>query len=186
MAAKSDVGTEKKKPRPKSTHPTYLEMATEAIKSLDERKGASVPAIASFIAGKYSLDTEVVRVHLKPALAKGLEKGTLARPKNSDAKGFTGRFKVDKAKALEEEKAKKLKEKMKQAKEKAAEKKVAAKKPKPAAKKKTDKPKKKTPTKSPKKKVVEKKPKAAKAQLKTPKKTAKSLKTARKSTPKKK
>lgn len=118
MAASNGVAADKKKPRAKPSHPTYLEMAKDAITSLDDRKGATVPAITSFIAGKYTLDNETVRIHLKPALAKGLESGTFARPKNSDAKGFTGRFKVNKAKALEEAKALKLKEKVKKAKEK--------------------------------------------------------------------
>jgi len=96
----------------KANHPTYLEMAKEAIVGIGDKKGATVPAITAFIAGKYSLDVDVVRTHLKPALAKGLVEGIFARPKDSDAKGFTGRFKLDKAKATEESKAKAKKEKV--------------------------------------------------------------------------
>jgi histone H1/5 len=102
-----------KKPSTK-THPTYLEMAKEAITSLSDKKGSTVPSIQSYIAGKYAIDGDTVRIHLKPALAKGLENGTLARPKNSDAKGYTGRFKVDKAKATNEEKEKEKKKKLKE------------------------------------------------------------------------
>ncbi|XP_060560266.1 late histone H1-like isoform X2 [Ruditapes philippinarum] len=194
-----------KKPSTK-THPTYLEMAKEAITSLSDKKGSTVPSIQSYIAGKYAIDGDTVRIHLKPALAKGLENGTLARPKNSDAKGYTGRFKVDKAKATNEEKEKEKKKKLKEkeAKEKktaakktatkTGEKKTVAKKPgvkkSPTKAKAGDKAKKvvkktagkKTPTK-PKKTLVEKKPKAAKATLKTPKKTTKSLKAAKTKTP---
>lgn len=122
MAAVESVSAAAKKAKPKPNHPTYLEMAKDAISSLADKKGSSVPAIQSYIAGKYNLDTEIVRTHLKPALAKGLETGALVRPKNSDAKGYTGRFKVDKTKANEELKAKKQKEKEKLANEKAKEK----------------------------------------------------------------
>ncbi|KAH3747400.1 hypothetical protein DPMN_181826 [Dreissena polymorpha] len=107
----------KKAPRPKPTHPTYIEMAKDAIATLAEPKGATVPAIVSFICGKHKLDVEVVKQHLKPALAKGITEGVFVRPKSSaDSKGFTGRFKLDKAKAAEEIKAKKKKEKEAQAK----------------------------------------------------------------------
>lgn len=143
------------KTKTKPTHPPYIEMAKDAIVSLGDKKGASVPAIQSYIVGKYTLDADIVKQHLKPALAKGLENGALVRPKNSDAKGYTGRFKINKEKASEEAKAKKLKEKA--AKEKAAKKVTgegAKKKPlkkKPPtgenAKKKTSATKKKTPTK---------------------------------------
>lgn len=117
MAAKEETAAAKKAPKVK-THPTYLEMAKEAINSLTDKKGSTVQSIQSFIAGKYTIDPDTVKIHLKPALAKGLEKGTFVRPKNSDAKGYTGRFKVNKVKANEEEKAKKAKLKEKEAKEK--------------------------------------------------------------------
>lgn len=156
------------KTKVKPAHPTYLEMAKEAIVSLADKKGASIPAIQSYICGKYNLDTDSVKQHLKKALEKGLTDGVLQRPKNSDAKGFTGRFKVDREKAKEEAKAKAKKEKEKLAKEKAVEKKaaVAAKSPKKKAAS-ADKPKKvakKSPAKKTKKAVskTEKKPKAAK------------------------
>lgn len=191
MAATESVVVPAKKQKPKPTHPTYFEMAKDAISSLADKKGSSVPAIQSYIAGKYNLDTDTVRTHLKPALAKGLENGTFVRPKNSDAKGYTGRFKVDKTKASEEDKAKKQKEKAKLASEKATEKaktavaKKTASKKTPTKKKADDKAKKKVTEKtvvkkSPKKIITEKKPKAAKATLKTPKKAPKTLKAAKK------
>ena len=157
-----------KAPKAKATHPTYLEMAKDAIVSLADKKGASVPAIQSYIVGKYSLEADTVKQHLKPALAKGLENGTFARPKNSDAKGYTGRFKVDKVKSTEEAKAKAKKEKDKLNKEKVAVKKAAGQKsPKKKAGvakgKTTAKATKKSPTKAKKPAAkAEKKPKAAK------------------------
>lgn len=157
------------KTKAKATHPTYLEMAKEAIVSVGDKKGATVPAIQSYIIGKYTLDADSVKQHLKPALAKGLDNGTFVRPKNSEAKGYTGRFKVNKEKATEEAKVKAKKEKLakeKVAKKEGTEKTAAGKKPpkKPTtgdkAKKKTTTAKK-TPSKI-KKPPTKAKPKAAK------------------------
>ncbi|WAQ96461.1 H1-like protein [Mya arenaria] len=183
----------KKPARPKPSHPTYLVMAKEAITALADRKGATVQAIVTYISGTYNLETDTVRQRLKPALARGMEEGYLVRPKDSDAKGFTGRFRLDKTKLAEEEKAKKQKEKLQAAKEKKEEAKpkakatVAKKSPKKKADGKAVKTKaaaskaKKTPVKGKKaaaKPKVTKKPIAAKATLKTPLKTPKKLKTA--------
>jgi histone H1/5 len=174
--------------------PTFLQMAKEALEELAEKSGSSVPRIQAYIVEKYGLEAESVKVHLKPALAKGLENETFVRPKNSEAKGYTGRFKLNKAKQAEEQKKQKEKEKAQKAKEKAKDQSDKKKAAKPAAKKrassKSKSPKKaaaKT-KKSPKKAAAAKskvktaaskakgtteKPKPAKKQLKTPKKTTK-------------
>lgn len=143
----------------KASHPTFFLMAKEAVTELAEKTGSTVPKIQAFIVDKYELDPDSVRTHLKPALAKGLENETFVRPKGSDAKGYTGRFKLNKLKEVEEAKLKKEKEKEKAQKAKEKEKSTKVEK-KPAAKTSA----KKTPTKSPKTKA------SAKA-TKSPKKT---------------
>ena len=110
LETKTKMASEGAKARAKPSHPTFLQMAKEALTELAEKPGSSVPKIQTFIAEKYSLDPDSVKVHLKPALAKGLENETFVRPKNSEAKGYTGRFKLNKAKEAEE--AKKQKEKV--------------------------------------------------------------------------
>lgn len=44
-------------------HPTYFNMASDAIKTLKERKGSSRAAILKYIVGKYNLDASY-RVYL--------------------------------------------------------------------------------------------------------------------------
>lgn len=70
-------------------------MVMEALRAQDERKGASVVAIKRFILAKYpSVDPIRLKYLLKQALSKGLSRGDLVRPHNSNAVGATGRFKV--------------------------------------------------------------------------------------------
>ncbi|KAL3876992.1 hypothetical protein ACJMK2_034759 [Sinanodonta woodiana] len=133
---------------PKAIHPKFIEMAKDAIITMNDKKGSSVQAIGTYIVEKYKLDPEKVKQHMKPALAKGLEQGILVRPKGSDAKGFTGRFKVDKDKISEEKKEKKAKEKKKTTKAEGDKKKLKKTVKKPAADKVNKKPKT-TPIKSP-------------------------------------
>ena len=176
MAAKSPKA-EAKVAKPKPSHPTFFVMAKDAISSLGDKKGSSVPSIQTYIAGNYNLDIDVVKIHLKPALAKGIDNETFVRPKGSEAKGYTGRFKLNKVKETEEAKAKAKKEKdaAKKEKEKAAPKQTVKKtatkatKPKSAAK-------------SP-KKVVKKKP-ASKTAAKSPKAKAATKPKAKAGTPK--
>ena len=148
--------------KPKSSNPPFLVMAKDAISSLGDKKGSSVHSIQTYIAGNYNLDVDFVKIHLKPALAKGIENETFVRPKGSDAKGYTGRFKLNKVKETEEAKAKAKKEKetAKKEKENEAAKKTVKKTITKAKKPKND-------TKSP-KKVVKKKT-ASKTALKSPK-----------------
>ena len=182
MAAESPKATKVSKPKP--SHPPFMAMAKDAISSLGDKKGSSVPSIQTYIAGNYNLDIDFVKIHLKPALAKGLENETFVRPKGSEAKGYTGRFKLNKVKETEEAKAKAKKEKEAAKKEKEKEKaeakktvkKTAATKPKTATKSPKKVVKKKTPsktaTKSPKSKTKAAKPKT-KAAAGTPKTKAK-------------
>ena len=162
--------TSTKAPKEKPSRPTFLKMAQDAISSLADKKGSSVQRIQTYIAEKYNIDPDVVRVHLKPALARGLEKEIFVRPKNSDAKGYTGSFKINKTKAAteEKEKARKEKERAKKEKEKGKTKPVK----KTPVKKKTGT----TTGKSPKAKKAVTISKAKKPARKSPKKAAKAIK----------
>ncbi|XP_077784228.1 protein B4-like [Podarcis muralis] len=81
--------------RPKAQNPPTLTMVMEAVKTLDERKGASVVAIKHYILGTYpGVDPIRLKYGLNVAVAKGLERGCLIRPQNSSALGATGRFKL--------------------------------------------------------------------------------------------
>ncbi|NXD37867.1 B4 protein, partial [Copsychus sechellarum] len=81
--------------RGQARHPPTLQMVKEALRALDEKKGASVVAIKRFILTKYpSVDPIRLKYLMKQALIKGLSCGELVRPHNSSAVGATGTFKV--------------------------------------------------------------------------------------------
>ena len=111
MAEKDASPQKVKASRPKPSHPPFFEMAKVAIGALADKKGSSVQSIQTYIAGNYNLDIDFVKIRLKPALAKGIENETFVRPKGSESKGYTGRFKLNKIKQAEEAKAKAKKEK---------------------------------------------------------------------------
>ncbi|NXL94174.1 H1FOO protein, partial [Alectura lathami] len=76
-------------------HPPTLNMVIEALQAQDGKKGVSVFAIKRFILAKYpAVDPVRLKYLLKRALATGLSRGYLVRPRNSSALGATGRFKV--------------------------------------------------------------------------------------------
>ncbi|NXC48262.1 B4 protein, partial [Penelope pileata] len=76
-------------------HPSTLHMVIEALRAQGGTKGASVIAIKRFILAKYpAVDPVRLKYLLKRALAVGLSRGYLVRPRNSSALGATGRFKV--------------------------------------------------------------------------------------------
>ncbi|XP_034973289.2 sperm-specific protein PHI-2B/PHI-3-like [Zootoca vivipara] len=107
-AAKSSPPLTSPVARPKTQNPPTLTMVMEAVKTLDEPKGVSVVAIKRYILGSYpGVDPIRLKYALKVALAKGLERGSLIRPRNSSALGATGRFKL----GPEEAKEKKRQEK---------------------------------------------------------------------------
>ncbi|XP_022318717.2 uncharacterized protein LOC111121652 [Crassostrea virginica] len=168
------------------THPSFLEMAIEAIKANTDAKGASVPSIRNYITEKYkTVDPSSVRFRLKQALTKGLEKNVISKSKQSDDRPLmTSRFRInkqatEKKKPKAEDKEKKATKPKKEAKAKEG----AAKKP-PAPRKKAEgktkksPAKKKTPTNMAKKTPV----KLTKPNLKTPKRpqSAKKIKKTRK------
>lgn len=50
-----------KKPKAVPSHPPYIEMVSDAILSLKERDGSSLPAIKKFIEAKYGKVSTVTR-----------------------------------------------------------------------------------------------------------------------------
>ena len=122
------------------THPSFLEMAIEAIKANTDAKGASVPSIRNYITEKYkTVDPSSVRFRLKQALTKGLEKNVISKSKQSDDRPLmSSRFRInkqatEKKKPKAEDKEKKATKPKKEAKAKEG----AAKKP-PAPRKKAE------------------------------------------------
>ncbi|NXJ07320.1 B4 protein, partial [Odontophorus gujanensis] len=82
-------------PGRRGRHPPTLHMVLEALRAQDGKKGASVVAIRRFILARYpAVDPVRLKYLLKRALATGLSRGFLVRPRNSSAMGATGRFKV--------------------------------------------------------------------------------------------
>ena len=90
----------KKATKPKAakaapTHPKYSDMVSSAITALKERKGSSKIAILKYIVTTYKLDEKVALVHVRTALKRGVEKGTLKLVKGT---GLSGSFRVVKIK----------------------------------------------------------------------------------------
>ena len=87
--------TKPKVAKKEPTHPKYSEMVNSAITELKERKGSSRQAISKYIVATYNLDAKVASIHVKGALIRGVEKGTLKQVKGT---GATGSFRVVKQK----------------------------------------------------------------------------------------
>lgn len=93
-AAVDSVDEEKaRKSRSKPRNPRVIDMITNAIKSLDEKKGSSVQAIKKFIQKTYQVDMLKLNVYIKKALRKAVEEGALIQTKG---KGAVGSFKLPK------------------------------------------------------------------------------------------
>ena len=148
----------------KTTNPPYAFMINAAIVALKEpRKGSSKQAILKFIQAKWNLGDKA-STHVKLALKRGVEKGTLVQVKG---KGASGSFKLAKVLKAPKPAVKKSATKVtKKAPKKAtATKKAPKKAPKPsgAAAKKKAAPKKAAAKKAPAKKAPAKKAPAKKA-----------------------
>ena len=146
-----------KKPAKPAEHPKYIDMITAAIGALKERNGSSRQAIVKYIKANYKVG-DSSDVHVKLALKRGAESGTLIQTKGS---GASGSFKNAKPKAEPKKPAKpkapkKPASKPKKSTTKSPKKKAAAKKPKKAGAKKPAA--KKSPSKKPAKKPAAKKP----------------------------
>nr|AAB48830.1 cleavage stage histone H1 [Psammechinus miliaris] len=99
-----------------TSHPKYNDMLIEALKALDEKKGASVIAIKHWIIQTYpEVNQTRMKNLLRMAIKRGVESGLIVRPKKSEGMGaaLTGRFKLGKppkpAKKAEKKKEKKKK-----------------------------------------------------------------------------
>ena len=73
-------------------HPTYVNMVMAALNTMSDRKGSSKQAIEKFICSNYQVGL-MYKGHLKRALRKGVNSGTLIQTKG---KGASGSFKIAK------------------------------------------------------------------------------------------
>lgn len=166
-----------KKTKAVASHPKTMDMIVEAIKTLKDRKGASVQAIKSYILSHYSsVSPTHLTSSLRRAIKTGTESGLLLRPKDSGANGVSGRLKIGK---LPE------KPKKKPAVKKTTPKKKSVKKPVKKDKKVSKKPKSDKKTKKVEKKVVKQKTKKTPAKKPATKKTPKKASKPKKPTTKK-
>lgn len=91
-ATKSKKAASPKKAAAKPTHPPFLEMIVQAITESDEtRKGASKQAIFKHLNTAHGIDTKVSGHHIRLALKRGVESGSI---KQASGIGANGRFKV--------------------------------------------------------------------------------------------
>ena len=93
--------------RVRREHPKYSVMVTEAIATLNDKKGSSKIAIEKFICANYKVGLNY-DAPLKRALLASLEDGVLIKPKGV---GLTGSFKlghVGKPKVVKKTAAKKI------------------------------------------------------------------------------
>jgi len=118
-----------KKPKTAPTHPPTADMVKAAIKSLKERNGSSLPAIKTYIATEYKVDTVKLAPFIKKSLKSMVEKKALVQTKGV---GASGSFKLPaaekKAAPMKEKKAPKAEKKAVLKKVPKAEKKAAPKK----------------------------------------------------------
>merc|ERR1712212_1187702 len=80
----------------KSEHPSSAVMVTAAVKTLDDKKGSSLPAIKKYIAANYRVDVVKLSLYIRKAIKKLVADQKLIQVKGS-------------YKAAKEEKAKKPK-----------------------------------------------------------------------------
>merc|ERR1711915_433706 len=89
----------------KSEHPSSAVMVTAAVKTLDDKKGSSLPAIKKYIAANYRVDVVKLSLYIRKAIKKLIADKKLIQVKGS-------------YKAAKEEKPKKVKPEAKKSKAK--------------------------------------------------------------------
>jgi histone H1/5 len=87
VAKRVVVKTDSKQKNQKSSHPSFFEMISEALKSLNERNGSSRQALLKFIISNYKVDGKTGNQHLKLALKNAVKAGTLKQMKGIGASG---------------------------------------------------------------------------------------------------
>merc|ERR1712212_543129 len=108
----------------KSEHPSSAVMVTAAVKTLDDKKGSSLPAIKKYIAANYRVDVVKLSLYIRKAIKK-----LIADKKLIQVKGSYKAAKEEKPKKVKKPEAKKSKaKKPKKAETKKSPKKKAAKK----------------------------------------------------------
>merc|ERR1712142_1317144 len=111
---------------PPKTGPKTIDKVREAIDTIEDKKGASVIAIKSYIMSTWpETNPSQLKNNLKKAIEKGFETGLFKRSKNSEVQGpgLSGRILLNKDFLAAEAKAKASKEKLAEKKAKEAEKK---------------------------------------------------------------
>ena len=78
-------------PKKSSSHPKFLDMIVEAIKSLNERSGSSKQALSKYILSKYPVDSKNANQYIKTSLKNALKSGHL---KQVSGVGLSGSFKL--------------------------------------------------------------------------------------------
>lgn len=133
-------------------HPSFADMVLDAVNSISDTKGVSVPGIRNFILEKYkAVDPNTMKYRLKQALTKLTEKEKIVKMKaTEDRPLMSSRFRVNKTKPTKESKPKTKESKPKKPKKSTEEKTTKTKEDKPKVKKTT----KSTENKSPKKKSI--------------------------------
>merc|ERR1711997_1355554 len=90
----------------KSEHPSSAVMVTAAVKTLDDKKGSSLPAIKKYIAANYRVDVVKTSLYIRKAIKK-----LVADKKLIQVKGSYKAAKEEKPKKVKQPEAKKSKAK---------------------------------------------------------------------------
>ncbi|XP_013794452.1 sperm-specific protein PHI-2B/PHI-3-like [Limulus polyphemus] len=99
--AETKTSSGRKKKKSPVTHPRTLDMAIEAISSLDEPSGASYQAIRRWILDNYhTVRPDMIKVMLRRAFTQGLQEGYLWRPRSQQTtQVLSGRYHIAPSKA---------------------------------------------------------------------------------------
>nr|XP_053643666.1 histone H1-delta-like [Cherax quadricarinatus] len=76
-------------------HPSYSQMITAAIRSLDESKGSSRQAILKYILSTFAVNEKMVKINLNVALKRDVLSGDLVQV---TGKGASGSFRLKRSK----------------------------------------------------------------------------------------
>jgi len=103
MADPTHAETKKTKPKPAHHHQPWAIMITEAVTSLNERGGSSLPAIKKFVLSHNDVDDKQLTPHMRRGMNAALATGKLVQVKGH---GLNGSFKLSKKKINKDKAAK--------------------------------------------------------------------------------